>query len=935
MRGVLLAWLTVGAVVATAAPSHSSPARQVAASDIGTARLRGGVEGIRRALGDRLAMPPSMAVAELTRRFHGGTDLASERDPGVTRFRAWLHACATTDVCDAAALPPDSVPLPGSPAFWRQTGVEPPDGPDTLLLAILESRGAALLYTALLSMDPVTRAWFLERPDFVRTLSGADRGTLVVAAPYLRVEAGRFQLPGGPAASAAWEHLVGVAADAQPAFVTALVRAESGHLAYLAEVVATLSAEQQRAALGLSTSNPQQATGAFMAALRDLLGSWQPGERPFWRPSPDPAFLLAQIPVDGDGRLAMPGARRFWGFVLADDEVPVSASRAGEAWHDSEPLAPAWLVAQLASVPAEDQTVRYQQMLFASRLLADEAAGRAPDVATAIRGVARFPPLMRTLERTGVADAVRLAAMVRQAEALTRGGEGWRARATLVQWQAAIALLDRMARGGALPAATLDAAIAALSAPVPRSAVAPWLEWLAPLAPAGAAGTDAAERALERALVARITASALAAGRRIEWEGTSYRLDFVAAERDRLARVRGRDSRPLLDAARVLAPWLSPPAMRSDELLKTLAGLTAATGVDRPLEADDEFGREAHGAATRARRALVAAGHRPVPVEVRDLLRDAGHALAAAGLAELVYAANMGWADDLPLTAAAASRRHVFVRPQSADRDRRWAAPSISADRRFPWHVSGSLLGLDVALAPVAMRRLSLRPLPASPLLNTGDRAALVATAAVLDPHTFTDDGQQLVHALVSRAIDLVESAEDVPRARQVAAHARLSPLRTSVFEWRVASDRGRLSEFFSMTELVRIGLGGDPAPAALGGWGNYALAMTGKSGAGSLPSHPIERYAGRVRRLLATAIPDLQLGLAFRLAQMRLPAALVPPLMASASFDVVNTSPSRYTDDWEAVVSRVRGIDTQAVERYLGLLTTGGPLRLAPASVR
>jgi hypothetical protein len=85
------------------------------------------------------------------------------------------------------------------------------------------------------------------------------------------------------------------------------------------------------------------------------------------------------------------------------------------------------------------------------------------------------------------------------------------------------------------------------------------------------------------------------------------------------------------------------------------------------------------------------------------------------------------------------------------------------------------------------------------------------------------------------------------------------------------------------------------------------------------------------VRRLLAAALPDLQLTLAWRLAEMRLPAALVPALMASASVDVVNTVPSRYTDDWEALVSRVREIDAHAVERFLGLLTTRGPLRVAP----
>jgi hypothetical protein len=628
--------------------------------------------------------------------------------------------------------------------------------------------------------------------------------------------------------------------------------------------------------------------------------------------------------------LALPGGRRFWEFVLGGDAPARSDAGVAGAWKDPAPLTPAWLVAQLASVPADDQVTRYQQMLFATRLLADDDAVSAADVATAIRGVARFPPLLRTLERIGVADAPRLAAMVRQAEALTRAGDGWRARATIAQWQATIALVDRMARTGMLPMTILDSAIATLSTPVSSSHGAPWLDWLEALVPGGDRAADITARSLEGGLVSRLTAFETATGRHVEWEGTRYRVDFVAAERDRLAKVRGRDSRPLLDAAAVLAGTRTSAGMRADEALTMLAGLTAAAGVDRPLASDDEFGRRAHEAATRARRLLAAAREGPLPSEVEGLLRDLAEALAAAGLAELAYAVNMGWADDLPLTAAAASRRHAFGRPQGPNRDRTWAAPSINVDRRFPWHVSGSLLELDVALAPIATRRLSLRPLAASPLLNTGDRAALVTTAAVLDPGVFTDEAQQLVCTLLARALQRLASVAGA-EGREIAAHARLSPLRTAVFEWRVASDRRRLAEFFSMTELVRIGLAGDPVPDALGRWGNYDLALSGRSAPGRFPAYPVERYAGRVRRLLAAALPDLQLTLAWRLAEMRLPAALVPALMASASVEVVNTAPSRYTDDWEALVSRVRDIDAHAVERYLGLLTTGGPLRVAP----
>jgi hypothetical protein len=155
-----------------------------------------------------------------------------------------------------------------------------------------------------------------------------------------------------------------------------------------------------------------------------------------------------------------------------------------------------------------------------------------------------------------------------------------------------------------------------------------------------------------------------------------------------------------------------------------------------------------------------------------------------------------------------------------------------------------------------------------------------------------------------------------------------VSTLRATLAGWVAANDRASLGRFFSPAELVRLGLEGAPAPASLAGWGNYEFGLTGRVAAGALPDLPWERYAGRSRRVLAYAAPDLQITLARRLADLGFPPSLVPMLMASASFDLVNAAPARHTDDWEAIVSRVQAIDQAAVERYLGLLTTAGPLR-------
>jgi hypothetical protein len=892
---------------------------------LGSAPLPGGVEGLRRALDHRAAMSPATVVVDLTRRFYNHTEVAADRDPGYARFQAWLRDAAAPTGAGAHASAADTVPLPGDPEFWRLSGLQF-DRPGNVVLAVLRSRGAAFLYTALLSMDEDTRAWFVERPQLITSWSEIERGTLLVAAPYLRMAAGRWELPGGREAGPVWAHLVGVEPDAPEAFVAALLRSHSGSLAFLIEVIATLSDEQRRAAL---TPDPAEAR-ALLSAVREFVGAWRPGERPFSRPSPDPALLLAQIPIRGDGRLALPGSRRFWEFVLDDDDLGFPHERAESAWRDDGPVSPAWLVGRLARTPVDDQAAVYQQLLFAARWLADEPATAAAAVATTLRGHVKFAPLMRVLERLEVDDAATLARVVRQADALTRPAEDWRSRARLVQWQATLALLDRIAHQGVLAKRERAAAVDTLTRPGPPTSRA-WREWLAAIVPEMPLGADLAERRVERALLARLVASPVAA-RPVVWEGTSYLLDLGAAERDRIARVRGRDSRPLLDAAVVLEDWLGrADSAAPGDLLRLLTTLSAAAGLDRPPAPDDEFVRLARVAATRARRALSAAGSGRVPASVLADVSDLAQAVATLALAEFAYASTMGWAGDLPLTAAAASRRHVFIRPYGPGRHRFWATPAISADRRLPWHVSGSLLGLDIALAPVGLRRLSLRPPAEAPSLNTGDRAILVATAAAVGAPHFGDEAQQIVVRLVRQARDRIENVGDRREARQLGVLAGVSGHRIAAAEWLFANDRNALGGLFSMTELVRIGLAGKPTPAALDGWGNYEMALSGRSRAGRFPDLPVERYAGRSRRLLAAALPELQLTLAIRLADLRLPATLVPALMASATLDVVNTTPSRFADDWQAIVDRVRAIDAHAVERYLGLLTTTGPLRRLP----
>ena len=117
-------WLCV-AMPAVAAAGPMQPTGPIPpVGTIHTIELPGGVEGIRRAIGDRRPTSRASVVIEMARRFHGGTSDAAGDDPILARLRTWLRACVRERGCEAAGLAPDRVPLPGAPAMWRDVVFE-------------------------------------------------------------------------------------------------------------------------------------------------------------------------------------------------------------------------------------------------------------------------------------------------------------------------------------------------------------------------------------------------------------------------------------------------------------------------------------------------------------------------------------------------------------------------------------------------------------------------------------------------------------------------------------------------------------------------------------------------------------------------------------------------------------------------------------------
>src|SRR5207245_5964751 len=100
-------------------------------------------------------------------------------------------------------------------------------------------------------------------------------------------------------------------------------------------------------------------------------------------------------------------------------------------------------------------------------------------------------------------------------------------------------------------------------------------------------------------------------------------------------------------------------------------------------------------------------------VRAAEPLVDLADEMLAYALLSIAYAAEVGDPDGAVLLADDVSRRHDFgFGARDADIRARtpWAVPRAEVTPGVPWHVSGSLLGLDIGLAPLALRRPPLHP---------------------------------------------------------------------------------------------------------------------------------------------------------------------------------------------------------------------------------
>jgi hypothetical protein len=580
--------------------------------------------------------------------------------------------------------------------------------------------------------------------------------------------------------------------------------------------------------------------------------------------------------------------------------------------------------------------------MLASRFQPPITAANAVAAFDVLRAQHTHGALINTLERANLLDPRPLSEVLHRANAISSIADDDRAARALAQFQGALALVTRTAIRGGLPPGPLAEAVSSLAA-VELSArheyegrLVKWLvRWAATgiqTLPRSAPPDLPVGGALERDLIQIMSGPGGFEVGAVEWEGTRYRVDFGRAEAIRLIRLIGDQPRPFLTSAKALvgiADNLSAAAPTPDRLRQETANFAAigsALGWDSPERVtQSEWHRRQREAADALKRALDTADSRSASRVVPSMLSLADD-LLGRGLMELAYAVALGQPARTMIPADEAAGRHDFGLALPTARNTAWTMPASAATAARGWHVTGSILGMDVRLADFAVQRVSLRP-PRKPALDDDQRRVLLETIVLIQAGRLAEPDREALIAAMKAGRARLGAVRTVQDVDAIADDIRLSPMRRTLLAWTVAAnDRERVDAFLSPVELLWLG------KASIGqrfhAWGVPAEARLGCHCVRLMDRQPLEFLDGRWHSgISATGFPDLNLRVAELLADLKMPAPLLAPVLRSAMLDLVDSAMTRDSDDRRAMVDFVQALRPERVEQFLALLTTDGPL--------
>jgi hypothetical protein len=909
----------------------------------------GGTAAMAESLGLVSTPDPARFVAELARLTYPAAE--TTQTTRAKALNAWRSSRGKAQESQAV----DIVPIPLNVTVWSRAVFHKAVAPEDIVAAILSDPRSAHLCYGLASSDDETLQFFIDHPNLLTWLHENAAAVFAAFGSSLRIRGNRVVVPGPAGSEAIWGSVVHEGLDRPEAFVRGLYGQDQGRLAYLYDTIAELDSPHAGFALGLQLKDAGDRLARFKALAsinRTVLPQWQPAKFPFSRPPYDLANLLGRVRLEPDSSPSFPATRSLWTWIFDGLDVPADLPRLPLHPSDDGPVDAAWLAQAIVSEDLGVRSDRLDQLTFGQRAFAAVDAASLPDALAAIRGFPRSRMLMLTLERIGVRHPSVYVAAARRAQQLT-SLEDRRQLVAIQQFQGALVLLARLALVRTLDVAACERLVVSLSTLAPTSdgryagAVAVWLDrdlrgaLIAADVRLESPHVDdprsvrlSTQDEFEPALVAALAGSRGDERRKeadeVSWEGQVYRLDLVATEVRRLQRVREKQGGPRIDVALTLATVarkLAASRTPSEEATAAAADLIRLAG-DVP-SGSDSLGHEtvAHAIAE-----LSKAGPRPDTHRLAQIavpLSDVADEVLADSLATWAYALSIPDADSPVLLTGSVTRRHDFgftTGPRKVRASGEWALPRPKIAVGVPWHVGGSLLGLDVALSAHALRRVDGNRVVDAPSLSTNEREAFAEAVALLDPLKLSDRELDVIVDAIARGRRRVASlAEDAAAFTTIAAEIRMDGWRQRAVRWTMAHEPARTETFFSLTEMLHLG---GASAVELGAWGMSGIASAGCLCTRMAPTNQWRMLIGRPQfGLMASALPDLNLHVASVLRELRLPAAISKAVLTAAVQDFIDEVRPTDANDWLTLVRMARTAPRERIEDYVAAATADGPL--------
>lgn len=815
------------------------------------------------------------AVSLLAREMFTQSASAIDRSAAVRHYISQLSQPGKANAV-AAETPPLSIAVPLTADHWRDAMDLP--GRADVFAALISNRAALLVCAGVMAADPSMRLLLERDRGLLRWIVRTTPAAFWVAARGLRIDKDRVIVPGGTAAEPIWETLVGEKVTRPADFVRLLLLRDGGRLAWFYDAIGGMTTERLQLAIGAPSIAAQiEQARAFYSVFRSSDSNWHLEEHPFLRGTTDPWIVASQIAMAG-GAVAPPAGQWFWDEVF--DRSGISRKTALSVERDAAaPVTLAWLAQKMSGVSVRERRDRFEMVRFAQGVFHRLESDQATDALVALGGYRRYRALLLTLDRMDVTTPHVYARAVEAARRLDDDLSGRDEKNAVVIFQSAVAIMERARLTRAIEAETVDRLLLSLSDVVDPPAA------------------DATKR--DRKLFPLLK----------QWLLTT-----------------------LLDALPPLVQpdqWTAAKTAYESRLLQALAGPpndpSAPSLTWEGLEYRVDFFGAEHTRLKRIREQVESPGLDAA------LAGDDAEKIANALLA-LIYTPALGDPEGPALLGGDVAQRHNFglIGPSGTRRDNlAWSTPREQVGDGTPWHVEGSVLGLDIALARLALRRLADNEMPVAPTINLNDQLTLARTVMTLNARDLHDADRDRLVAAMARGRERVRTAGANPAAvLALAAEAQLPAAVRQTLPWTITRTPALVPSLFGLRDLFWLGRP-DLPKATLDRWGVYSESLDSRLKTAMPPPAPWDTFGGRADGgLIATQAPDLILRMAEETARLKLPAQLVPSLMTFAAQDYWHDVDSRFQDDWPALTRQALALSPSRVEDYVAALAGGGPLR-------